>query len=61
MSMVFWNPYRVVTDGKVSDEIHYLSAIEEGQYTIAQANAALTADGMFVDNLVSARHQMSSY
>ena len=50
-------PYRVVTDGKVSDEIHYLSAIEEGQYTIAQANAALTAEGMFVDNLVSARHQ----
>ena len=50
-------PYRVVTDGKVSDEIHYLSAIEEGQYTIAQANAALTTDGMFVDNLVSARHQ----
>ena len=50
-------PYRVVTDGKVSDEIHYLSAIEEGQYTIAQANAALTTEGMFVDNLVSARHQ----
>ena len=50
-------PYRLVADGKVSDEIHYLSAIEEGQFTIAQANAALTTDGMFVDNLVSARHQ----
>ena len=50
-------PYRMVADGKVSDEIHYLSAIEEGQFTIAQANAALTTDGMFVDNLVSARHQ----
>ena len=34
-------PYRKVKDGKVTDEIHYLSAIEEGQYMIAQANAAL--------------------
>ena len=50
-------PYRKVADGRVSDEIHYLSAIEEGQFTIAQANAAINADGMFVDNLVSARHQ----
>ncbi len=50
-------PYRKVADGKVSDEIHYLSAIEEGQFTIAQANAAINADGIFVDNLVSARHQ----
>ena len=33
-------PYRKVTDGKVTDEIDYLSAIEEGQYVIAQANAA---------------------
>ncbi len=50
-------PYRKVSGGRVSDEIHYLSAIEEGQFTIAQANAALNADGFFVDNLVSARHQ----
>ena len=34
-------PYRKVNDGHVTDEIHYLSAIEEGQYVIAQANAAL--------------------
>lgn len=32
-------PYRKVTDGVVTDEIHYLSAIEEGNYVIAQANS----------------------
>ncbi|MDD3530281.1 MAG: DNA-directed RNA polymerase subunit beta [Gallionellaceae bacterium] len=49
-------PYRKVVDGKVSDQIDYLSAIEEGKYVIAQANAALDAKGRFVDELVSARH-----
>ncbi len=34
-------PYRKVTDGVVTDEIHYLSAIEEGNYVIAQANSNL--------------------
>ena len=34
-------PYRKVKNGHVTDEIHYLSAIEEGQYVIAQANAEL--------------------
>ena len=38
-------PYRKVNDGAVTDEIHYLSAIEEGQYVIAQANAALDKKG----------------
>src|SRR5690606_27380641 len=50
-------PYRKVVDGKVTDEIEYLSAIEEGQYVIAQANAALDEEGRFVDELVSCRHQ----
>ena len=50
-------PYRRVANGKVSDEIVYLSAIEEGQYVIAQANAQLDGHGRFVDELVSVRHQ----
>src|SRR5919112_926664 len=50
-------PYRKVRDGHVSDEIHYLSAIEEGQYMIAQANAALDQKGKFTDELVSCRNR----
>jgi len=50
-------PYRKVVKGKVSDVIEYLSAIEEGQYVIAQANAELDAKGAFQDALVSCRHQ----
>ncbi len=48
-------PYRLVKDGKVSDEIHYLSAIEEGKFVIAQANAALDKHSKFADGLVSCR------
>ena len=50
-------PYRKVRDGKVTDEIDYLSAIEEGQYTIAQANANLDRHGKFTDDIVSCRHK----
>jgi len=50
-------PYRKVTDGKVTNEVEYLSAIEEGQYWIAQANAALGPDGTLLDDLVSCRFQ----
>lgn len=50
-------PYRKVTKGKVTKKIEYLSAIEEGQFVIAQANANLTSKGEFVDDLVSSRHQ----
>jgi DNA-directed RNA polymerase subunit beta len=50
-------PYRKVENGKVTDKIEYLSAIEEGQYVIAQANADLDAKGAFEDELVSCRHQ----
>jgi DNA-directed RNA polymerase subunit beta len=50
-------PYRVVHEGKATDEIHYLSAIEEGRYVIAQANAALDDKGRFSDDLVSCRFE----
>ena len=50
-------PYRRVDDGFVTDKIEYLSAIEEGQYVIAQANAATTDKGKLKDDLVTSRHQ----
>jgi DNA-directed RNA polymerase subunit beta len=50
-------PYRKVRNGKVTDEVEYLSAIEEGQYVIAQANADLDAKGALVEELVSVRFQ----
>ncbi|MCA0174761.1 MAG: DNA-directed RNA polymerase subunit beta [Proteobacteria bacterium] len=53
-------PYRRVEGGKVSDQIDYLSAIEEGKYVIAQANAALDKDGNLTDELVSARESGES-
>ncbi|HLU15308.1 MAG TPA: DNA-directed RNA polymerase subunit beta [Burkholderiaceae bacterium] len=48
-------PYRKIVDGKVSDQIEYLSAIEESKYVIAQANAALDEEGRFIDDLVACR------
>ena len=48
-------PYRRVVDGKVTDDVLYMSANEEGKYTIAQANSALNPDGSFADELVSCR------
>jgi DNA-directed RNA polymerase subunit beta len=50
-------PYRRVSNGKVTDQIDYLSAIEEGQYVIAQANATLNEKGEFTDDLISCRTQ----
>ena len=49
-------PYRKVEQGRVTDEIKFLSAIEEDQYVIAQANAAVTDKGEFVQDVVSARN-----
>jgi DNA-directed RNA polymerase subunit beta len=49
-------PYRKVVDGKVTDEYEYLSAIDEGEFVIAQANAKVDAKGNLVDDLVSCRH-----
>jgi DNA-directed RNA polymerase subunit beta len=48
-------PYRVVKDGKVTNEIRYFSALEEGGHAIAQANAPLDEEGRFVNELVNAR------
>ena len=50
-------PYRKVVNGAVTDNIEYLSAIEEGEYIIAQANAALDEKGRFTDELISSRYQ----
>jgi DNA-directed RNA polymerase subunit beta len=48
-------PYRKVANSKVSDEVVYLSAIEEAKYVIAQANATIDKNGKLADELVSAR------
>lgn len=50
-------PYRKVINGVVSKEIHYLSAIEEGNYVIAQANAHLDENSIFIDELVTCRNK----
>ncbi len=49
-------PYRKVADSRVTDEVEYLSAIEEGNFVIAQANAALDDNGTLTDELVSCRY-----
>ncbi len=49
------SPYRRVKDGRVTDEVLHLSAMEETRYTIAQANAELDAKGKFTAELVSCR------
>jgi DNA-directed RNA polymerase subunit beta len=48
-------PYRKVHDGIVSEDIEYLTAMDEREYPIAQANEALTADGHFVGDVVATR------
>jgi DNA-directed RNA polymerase subunit beta len=48
-------PYRKVADGKVTDQVEYLSAIEESKYCIAQANASLDTQGRLIDELVAVR------
>jgi DNA-directed RNA polymerase subunit beta len=48
-------PYRVVKEGKVTDDVRWLSASEEEDYAVAQANARLTPDGRFADELVLCR------
>ena len=49
------SPYRKVDKSRVTDEVIYLSAMEEGRYTIAQANAPLDARSRFTDELISSR------
>jgi len=48
-------PYRKIVDGKVTTDVVYLSAMEEAKHTIAQASAALSEDGSFIEELVSSR------
>ncbi|KAF0286334.1 DNA-directed RNA polymerase subunit beta [Spiribacter sp. 1M153] len=50
-------PYRRVENGRVTDQVDYLSAIEESRYIIAQANARIDEQGDLVDSLISIRHQ----
>jgi DNA-directed RNA polymerase subunit beta len=50
-------PYRAVVKGKVEDEVRYISAMEEGRYVIAQANAQLDKNNKFVEELVPVRRQ----
>jgi DNA-directed RNA polymerase subunit beta len=50
-------PYSKVNDSHVTNEIDYLSAIEEGKFMIAQANAELDKKGKFVSDIVSCRHK----
>ena len=53
-------PYRKVVNGKVTDEIVYLSAIDEGDHVIAQANAPLNKNDTFADELVPVRSRGDS-
>ncbi|PYE85033.1 DNA-directed RNA polymerase subunit beta [Pseudoroseicyclus aestuarii] len=50
-------PYRVVTDGQVTDEVHYMSATEEMRHTVAQANATLDENGKFTNEMVNTRQK----
>ncbi len=51
------SPYRKVKNNKVTDEIDFLSAIDESDFVIAQASAPLNSKGGFVDNLVTVRYK----
>jgi len=53
------SPYRKVTNGIVSNDIEYLSAIEEEKYTIAQANSHINKEGRFTEELVSCRKSLN--
>jgi DNA-directed RNA polymerase subunit beta len=50
-------PYRKVINGLVTDQVDYLSAIEEGEFVIAQASVAVDENGRLVEGLVSCRHK----
>ena len=51
------SPYRRVIDGKVTDEYEYLSAIEEAEYVVAQADSKMDKNNRLVDDLVAVRHK----
>ena len=50
-------PYRKVTNGKVTEDIMYVSAIDEGKFVIAQASAPVDAEGRLTGDLISVRHK----
>jgi len=49
-------PYRKVKDGRVTEEVQYLSAMEEARFTVAQANAAIDHRGRFTEDMIVCRH-----
>jgi DNA-directed RNA polymerase subunit beta len=51
------SPYRKVVNGKVTDDIQYISAIDESEYVIAQASASVDKQGRLSDDLVAVRHK----
>jgi DNA-directed RNA polymerase subunit beta len=53
-------PYRKVNNGKITNQVEYLSAIDEGEYVIAQANSPLNKDGTFSEDFVSCRFKGES-
>lgn len=55
------SPYRVVKNGEVTDEVVYLSAIEEGQYKIAQSNMDLGVEGQLTEELISCRTESGNF
>lgn len=55
------SPYRRVTNGKVTDEVVYLSAIEEGKYKIAQANESVDEDGNLLGELINCRTDAGNF
>ncbi|WP_162652238.1 DNA-directed RNA polymerase subunit beta [Lentilitoribacter sp. Alg239-R112] len=50
------SPYRKVVDGRVTEDVVYLSAMEEAKYRVGQANAEVSADGVIVNDFVICRH-----
>ncbi len=53
------SPYKKVKNGVVEDKIEYLSAMEEGKFTIAQANSKIDKSGKFTESLVSCRQNLN--
>ncbi|MGA9420928.1 MAG: DNA-directed RNA polymerase subunit beta, partial [Rhodanobacteraceae bacterium] len=53
-------PYRKVANGKIGNQVEYLSAIDEGEYVIAQANSPLASDGTFAEEFVACRYRGES-
>jgi len=53
-------PYRKIANGKVTDKVEYLSAIEEGEFVIAQANSIMNKDGSFAEDFVACRFKGES-